>query len=330
MLKFTKRGIYCPRAHLYIDPWQPVGRAVVTHGHSDHARWGMGRYLCHPHTAAILRLRLGGAIAIQELEYEEAITINGVHISLHPAGHIIGSAQVRLEYGGEIWVVSGDYKLTHDGISVPFEPVRCHSFVTESTFALPIYHFPDPASVLSEINQWWRQNAVDGFNTVLLAYALGKSQTLLQHLDTGTGPVFLHGAVANVNAALEGIGYRFAGEHITADTDRATIKSAVVIAPPSALGSPWLKKLAPYRIALCSGWMQLRGTRRRRGVDRGFVLSDHADWEQLNQAVAATGAETIYVTHGYEGPFARWLREEKGLKAHEVHLQGDELMEGDL
>lgn len=315
---------------MYIDPWEPVGRAVVTHGHSDHARRGMGHYLCHPHTAVILRLRLGATIATEELEYGEAITVNGVRISLYPAGHIIGSAQVKLEYGGEVWVVSGDYKLTHDGISVPFEPLRCHSFVTESTFGLPIYRFPSRASVLSEINQWWRQNAADGFNTVLLAYALGKAQTLLHHLDTTTGPVLLHGAVANVNAALEGIGYRFAGEHITPDTHRSAVKGAAVIAPPSVFGSTWLKKLAPYRIALCSGWMQLRGTRRRRGVDRGFVLSDHADWEQLNQAVDATGAENVYVTHGYEGPFARWLREEKGLQAREVHLQGGEQMEGDL
>ncbi|MEC3879651.1 ligase-associated DNA damage response exonuclease [Parapedobacter sp. 10938] len=330
MLEFTKRGIYCPRADIYIDPWLPVQKALITHAHSDHARQGMGRYLCHPHTAAILRLRLGADTAIQQQEYGQIVTVNGVRISLHPAGHIIGSAQVRLEYSGEVWVVSGDYKLTRDGISAPYEPVSCHAFVTESTFALPIYRFLDPASVLSEINHWWRQNAAEGFNTVLLAYALGKSQVLLQHLDPSNGPVFMHGAVANVNAVLGGIGYRFAGEYIAPETDRAAIKGAAVVAPPSALGSPWLKKLAPFRIALCSGWMQLRGARRRRGVDWGFVLSDHADWDQLNRAVAATGAETIYVTHGYEGPFARWLREEKGLDAHEVHLQGEEPMGGDL
>ncbi|MGV3762588.1 ligase-associated DNA damage response exonuclease [Parapedobacter sp.] len=332
MLQFTKRGIYCPRANIYIDPWLPVEKAVVTHAHSDHARGGMGRYLCHRHTAAILRLRLGTAIAVQELEYGEMVTVNGVRISLHPAGHIIGSAQVRLEYRGEVWVVSGDYKLAQDDISTPYEPVRCHTFVTESTFALPIYRFPDPAAVLSEVNHWWQQNAADGFNTVLLAYALGKSQVLLQHLDLSTGPVFVHGAVANVNAVLGGIGYRFTGEWIPPGTDRVAARGAVIVAPPSAFGSPWLKKLVPYRIALCSGWMQLRGARRRRGVDRGFVLSDHADWDQLNQAVAATGADTVYVTHGYEGPFARWLREEKGLQAYEVHLQGgeSELMEDDL
>src|SRR5690606_28638646 len=174
MLQFTKRGIYCPQAGVYIDPWLPVDKAVITHGHSDHARWGMGHYLCHPHTAAILRLRLGKEIAVQPLEYGQEVTENGVRISLHPAGHIIGSAQVRLEYRGEVCVVSGDYKLLPDGISPAYEPVRCHTFVTESTFALPIYRFPEPASILSEINQWWRQNAAEGFNTVLLAYALGK------------------------------------------------------------------------------------------------------------------------------------------------------------
>ncbi len=330
MLKFTERGIYCPQAGLYVDPWEPVERAIVTHGHSDHARWGMGCYLCHRHTAPILRLRLGMDTAIQELDYGDVITINGVRISLHPAGHIIGSAQVRLEYRDEVWVVSGDYKLVHDGISAPFEAIRCHHFVTESTFALPVYRFPDPALVFSEINRWWVQNAVEGFNTVLLAYALGKSQTILHHLEPAIGPVFLHGAVANVNAALEHIGYRFMGERMTLETDRNVLKGAVIVAPPSALGSPWLKRLAPYRIASCSGWMQLRGARRRRGVDRGFVLSDHADWEQLNQAVAATAAETVYVTHGYEVPFSRWLREQQGLQAHEVHLQGTETMEGDL
>ncbi|WP_353197747.1 ligase-associated DNA damage response exonuclease [Parapedobacter defluvii] len=330
MLRFTERGIYCPRADVYIDPWQPVEKAIVTHGHSDHARWGMGRYLCHRHTAPILRLRLGMDIAIQELDYSEILTINGVHISLYPAGHIIGSAQVRLEHKGEVWVVSGDYKLTYDGLSERYEPVRCHHFVTESTFGLPVYQFLDPDTVFLEINEWCRRNASEGFNSVLLGYALGKSQTILLNLDTTIGPVFLHGAVVNVNAALSEIGFQFPGVHITPETDRKTIHGAIIVAPPSAFGSPWLKKLSPYRIALCSGWMQLRGTRRRRGVDRGFVLSDHCDWRQLNDAITATEAETVYVTHGYEGPLARWLREEKGLQAKEVHLQGSETAEDDL
>src|SRR5690606_30973953 len=241
MLKFTERGIYCPPADIYIDPWEPVEKAIVTHGHSDHARWGMGRYLCHVHTAPILRLRLGVDIAIQEMKYGEIVTVNGVRISLHPAGHIIGSAQIRLEYKGEIWVVSGDYKLVQDGLCAPYEPVRCHQFVTESTFGLPVYQFPDPATVFQEINRWWKRNADEGFNSVLLGYALGKSQTILKHLDTTIGPVFLHGAVANVNAALGEIGYEFAGERITPETDRKSITDAGMVVPPAACGSRWLK-----------------------------------------------------------------------------------------
>jgi len=330
MLKFTDRGIYCPQADLYIDPWLPVDRAVVTHGHSDHARWGMGRYLCHTHTAPILRLRLGEDITVQAVSYDEPVTENGVRISLHPAGHIIGSAQVRLEYRGEVWVVSGDYKLLPDGVSTPFVPVRCHHFVTESTFGLPVYRFQEPEAVIRDISGWALQNAGEGLNTVLLAYALGKSQILLHYLRTEGQPLLLHGAVANVNAALETAGFRFPGSRAATGAGSSPVEGAVIVAPPSALGSPWLRRFSPYRIAMCSGWMQLRGARRRRGVDRGFVLSDHGDWEQLNEAVDATGAEHVYVTHGYEAPFAQWLRERKGCRAYEVHLQGDETEEGDL
>lgn len=327
MLKFTDHGIYCPQADVYVDPWKPVDNAVITHGHSDHARWGMGRYLCHRDTEPILRLRLGADIVCQPVDYNENITVNGVRISLHPAGHIIGSAQVRLEYRGEVWVVSGDYKLTDDGLSRPYEPVRCQHFITESTFGLPIYRFPELHTVFADMNAWWAVNAAEGYNTVLLGYALGKAQVILQHLDATIGPVFLHGAVANVNGALATIGRGFPGERITAETDRRALKGAAIVAPPSALGSPWLKKMTPYRIAMCSGWMQLRGARRRKGVDRGFILSDHCDWDQLNRAVAATGAEHAYVTHGYETQFARWLREQHGIQATEVHLQGAEVAE---
>ncbi|SKB40011.1 putative mRNA 3-end processing factor [Parapedobacter luteus] len=330
MLKFTERGVYCPQADVYIDPWEPVERAIVTHGHSDHARRGMGRYLCHQHTALILRSRLGVDIVIQELAYQQAVSINGVRISLHPAGHIIGSAQVRLAYKGEVWVVSGDYKCVNDGVSIPYEPVPCHHFVTESTFGLPIYRFPQPGAVFSEINGWWAQNAAEGTNTVLLGYALGKSQVILRHLDTSIGPIFLHGAVANANAVLASAGYQFPGDYLIPETGRQTVKGAAIVAPPSALNTSWLRKLMPYRIALCSGWMQLRGTRRRKGVDRGFVLSDHADWDQLNRAVIATGAGDVYVTHGYEGPFARWLRDQHGLQASEVHLRGAATVEDEL
>ncbi|WP_343633989.1 ligase-associated DNA damage response exonuclease [Fluviicola sp.] len=318
MLKFTDKGMYCQPGKFYIDPWRPVDKALITHGHSDHARWGSKAYLCQHDTKPILKLRLGADISVESVSYGEPISINGVKVSFHPAGHIIGSAQIRMEYKGEIWVVTGDYKLADDGISAPFELVKCHHFVTESTFGLPIYRFDPPEKTYAEINQWWAQNAANGINTVLLGYALGKSQAILNALDPGNGPIFLHGAVANVNDALTESGYHFPGSRITAETDRKSIQSALIMAPPSAFGTPWLRKLAPYKVAMCSGWMALRGARRRKGVDKGFALSDHCDWNQLNEAILATGAEHVYVTHGYESAFSRWVREVHQLSAYEV------------
>ncbi|SEN58817.1 putative mRNA 3-end processing factor [bacterium A37T11] len=318
MLEFSDRGIYCPQADVYIDPWKPVGKAIITHAHSDHARPGSDVYLCQLHSTELLKQRLGFGIKVEGLEYGKHIQINGVDISLFPAGHIIGSAQVRLEYKGEIWVVSGDYKLTDDGISTPFEPVTCHHFITECTFGLPIYKFPDQQEVFDDMNRFWQDNACEGMNTVFIGYSLGKAQRIVQGLNAGIGPVFLHGAIANIHEALARQGFAFPGERVQGDTPKEQFYKAVIIAPTSALGSPWLKKFSPYRIGFCSGWMQLRGARRRRGVDRGFILSDHADWDQLNAAVKATGAQHIYATHGYQHVYAHWVREAYGLEGHEV------------
>lgn len=319
MLKFDTKGIYCPQADVYIDPWQPVNKALITHAHSDHARMGSNSYLCHLDSVPLLQLRLGADIRVQGLVYKEKITINGVEISFHPAGHIIGSAQVRLAYKGEIWVVSGDYKLQHDGISVPFEPVNCHHFFTESTFGLPVYHFPPPEQVHADINNWWQQNAEQGVNSVIIGYALGKAQRIIHHLDKNIGNIFVHGAVDNVNKILQAHGL-FSGNpvRIMPEMNKKDINGAMIVAPPSAIGTSWMNRFQPYSLGICSGWMQLRGARRRRSADRGFILSDHCDWEQLNTAVAATGAEHVYVTHGYQAVFSRWLREEKGLQAYEV------------
>lgn len=330
MLKFTDKGMYCQPGDFYIDPWRPVPKALITHGHSDHARWGSSAYLCHHDTKPILKLRLGAETNVESVSYGESITINGVKVSFHPAGHIIGSAQIRMEFKGEIWVVSGDYKLSDDLVSIPFEPVKCHHFVTESTFGLPIYNFEPPKETYARINRWWAENAEAGVNTVLLGYALGKSQAILHSLDTDIGPVFLHGAVANVNEALKEAGYYFPGTRITQETDRKSIRSALIMAPPSALGTPWIRKFAPYKVAMCSGWMALRGARRRKGVDKGFVLSDHCDWMQLNEAILATGAEHVYITHGYETAFARWVREVHNLNAYEVKTLFHEGEEEDL
>lgn len=318
MIQFRPEGIYCPQADVYIDPWKPVKKAIITHGHSDHSRWGNNHYLCHRLSKEILRLRLGQDISIQTLEYLEPISINGVQVSLHPAGHIIGSAQVKLEYKGEVWVVSGDYKVFNDGVSASFEPVKCNSFITESTFGLPIYDFSPFEEIYSEINTWWLKNVEEGFQSVIIGYSLGKAQNILSHLDPSIGKVFIHGAVANINDAFRLSGLDFRGERITGLTTKASLKGAIIVAPMSVIASPWLKKFQPYRIAVCSGWMALRGARRRYGVDKGFVLSDHCDFKQLNYAVQETGAENVYVTHGYQSIYAKWLREAYGLNAIEV------------
>ena len=273
-----------------------------------------------------MRLRLGQDIRLETLEYEETVDINGVEVSLHPAGHIVGSAQVKLTYQGETWVVSGDYKLEDDGFTVPYEPVRCHAFITESTFGLPIYRWQPQAEVMSEINEWWRGNQERGKASVIGAYALGKAQRIVDGVDREIGPILLHGAVYNVNEALIAAGVSLPHlPKVTADTDKEAIAQSLIIAPSSAFNSPWINKLKPYSLGIASGWMNIRGAKRRRAADRGFVLSDHADWPGLNRAIQETGAERIYVTHGFTAAFSRWLREQ-GLESQEVKT----LYEGEL
>lgn len=319
MLKFDSKGIYCEQAGIYIDPWLPVDKALITHAHSDHARPGSKSYICHHDSVALLKLRLGADINVSGVAYYESFYVNGVTISFHPAGHIIGSAQIRLEYKGEVWVVSGDYKLQQDYVSTAFEPVPCHHFITESTFGLPVYKFPSPHIVHDDINSWWQKNAEQDINSVIIGYALGKAQRIMHHLDDDIGPIYTHGAVDNINRTLIQSGMKLrSSTRVTPDMSKKDIKSAIIVAPPSAIGTPWMNRFAPYSLGICSGWMQLRGARRRRSADRGFILSDHCDWQQLNDAIKATGAENVYVTHGYKSAFAKWLREECGLNAYEV------------
>jgi len=326
LLQFTKKGIYCPQAKVYIDPWKAVDKALITHGHADHARWGSRHYLCHHHSKPILHYRLRTDAPIQSVEYGEKVVINGVDFSFHPAGHILGSSQIRVSYQGEVWVASGDYKLSADGLSTPFEPVRCHTFITESTFGLPIYKWKSSNEVFREINKWWRQNQVKGKTTILLGYSLGKAQNILQNVDATIGPIFTHGAIENINEIFRSNGIQLpATTKVTSEVDKMLFPKSLVVAPPSAAGSSWLRKFLPYEIGIASGWMGLRGARRRRSVDRGFVLSDHADWDGLNQAVAATGAERVVVTHGYTNIFTRWLTEQ-GYSANAVET----LYEGEL
>ncbi len=319
LLELTDLGLYCPPAGIFIDPWRPVDRAVITHAHSDHARWGMKHYLAHRDSKEVMRLRLGAEISLQTLDYQEKLEVNGVKISLHPAGHIPGSAQVRLEYQGKVAVVSGDYKVENDGLSTPFEPVKCHEFVSECTFGLPIYNWEPQSEIFSQINSWWQANAAEGRNSVLFAYSLGKAQRIIQNLEREIGEVFVHGAIWNTNQALITNGIPIWDvPKVTQDTPKNQFKGAMIIAPPSAMGTHWMKKFTPYRTGICSGWMAVRGNRRRRAADRGFVLSDHADWGGLIQAISATEAEKVYLTHGSTASFGRFLQEEKGIDAVEL------------
>jgi putative mRNA 3-end processing factor len=316
-------GLYCAPGDFYIDPWHPVDRAVLTHAHADHARPGSAKYLAAAHGAAVLRSRLGN-VALDLLVYGDKIDINGVKVSLHPAGHVLGSAQVRMEYGGEVWVVSGDYKLEADATCVAFEPVRCNVFITESTFGLPIYRWMPQRLVFDEINSWWKSNAEDGRASVLFGYAFGKAQRLLAGANPEIGPIFCHGAVEILNEAFRNSGVALPRTDRVGGLPGSDYRRALVVAPPSAQSTPWLKRFAKYSDGFASGWMQLRGARRRRGVDRGFVLSDHADWPGLLQAVAATGATRVIATHGYANVLARWLQQQ-GLQASTFDTEyGDE------
>ena len=329
LVTVTDDGLYCPAGGFHLDPWHPVPRAVVTHAHADHARAGCGRYLAAEPGRLLLRTRLGDAADVTTVPYGEPVDHHGVRVSFHPAGHVLGSAQVRLERRGEVWVFSGDYKLDPDPTCAAFEPVRCHTFVTESTFGLPVYRWDPPAELFAGINAWWRANRDAGKTSLVFAYALGKAQRVLAGIDPSIGPVFTHGAVEKVTRA-----YRESGVSLPPTTPVAEVAAVrgkakpwaggLVIAPPSAAGSVWARKFEPASEAIASGWMRVRGARRRKAVDRGFALSDHADWPGLLTAVKESGAGRVLVTHGFAAELARYLREQ-GLDAGVIATRyGDE------
>jgi putative mRNA 3-end processing factor len=305
----------------YIDPCGAVDRAIVTHAHSDHASPGSRAYLTASPGQALLRARLGPDAAIQPIDYGEAVTLGATRVSLHPAGHILGSAQVRIEHAGEVWVVSGDYKLAPDPTCAPFEPLPCHTFVTESTFGLPIFRWPAETEIRDALHAWWRANQDAGRASLLFAHPLGKAQRLLALLDPAIGPIYTHGAVEGFNRIYREQGIALAPTtHVEGN---GPWPPALVVAPPSAHGSPWERRFGPASTAFASGWMRIRGTRRRRSLDRGFVFSDHADWSGLLRAIEATGAPSVWVTHGYRAPMVRWLSE-RGLQALAVETRFEE------
>lgn len=320
LLELNDNGLYCAAGDFYIDPWQPVERAVITHAHADHSRPGSDSYLIAAPSLPVSRWRLGEDALIQTAEYGETVTINGVRVSFHPAGHILGSAQVRVEHKGEVWVASGDYKVSPDPTCTPFEPVPCHTFITEATFGLPIYRWPDQTEVFEQINEWWRQNQTDGKASVLYAYALGKAQRILAGINPAIGPIYVHGAVHNMNKMYAKAGVPLPETtYVSEAPKRTSWYSALVIAPTSARGSPWLRKFGKKSSAFASGWMLVRGQRRRRAVDRGFVLSDHADWPGLMQTIRDTGAERVMVTHGNTAVVAKYIYDELGIESYSLN-----------
>jgi putative mRNA 3-end processing factor len=324
LLEFTDCGIYCDAGKFYIDPWKPVDDAVITHAHADHAYTGHKQYLAHHLSREVLLYRLGD-IRLRTIEYGETITKNGVEITMFPAGHVIGSAQIRVSYKGEVWVVSGDYKTEDDGISTPFEPVKCHHFISECTFGMPVYSWKPQSQIFNEVNNWWRSNVSNGVATVIVGYSLGKAQRILQNLDLSIGNVYTHGVIENTNEALRRNGVVLnPTERITMQSSKEEVRKGIILAPPSSVGTPWMRKFGPYSFGYCSGWMALRGAKRRRAADRGFIMSDHADWNGLVSAIDATDCECVYLTHGYTASFTRYLNE-IGFNAREVHtLYGGE------
>lgn len=310
LIKLTEKGLYCKPGDFYIDPWLPVKKAVVTHAHADHTYRGNDFYLVPREGKRLSQIRIGGEAKIETERYGAVRTINGVKVSFHPAGHVLGSAQVRVEYKGEIWVISGDYKLMPDATCANFEPVKCHHFITEATFGLPIYRWKPTEFIFGEINDWWRTNREKGKASVIFAYSLGKSQRILNGIDRTIGNIYTHGAVERLTQAYRDTGIDLPPtKYVGAVENKKDFIGSLIVAPPSAHGSQWLKRFGNHSTGFASGWMMVRGARRRKAVDRGFVLSDHADWTELQTAIKSAEAETVYVTHGFIPELVRWLNE---------------------
>src|SRR5438874_4351451 len=329
LISLTARGLYCKQGDFYIDPWRPVDTAVITHAHSDHAYRGSRSYLVAKEGEQLARIRLDPESSISTQKYGESAVINGVKLSFHPAGHILGSAQVRVEYKGEVWVISGDYKLTPDATCTPFEPVKCNFFITEATFGLPIYRWPPPAQVFGEINDWWRRNQQREKASVIFAYSLGKAQRVLNGIDRSIWRIYTHGSVERLSRAYREAGIDLADTTYAGSvTKKKDFIGSLIVAPPSAQASTWLRRFGSQSTGFASGWMMVRGARRQRAVDRGFVLSDHADWPELNTAICETGADTVYITHGFVPELVRWLNE-NGFDAHALKTKfvGDDAPE---
>ena len=321
VLHYRKQGLYCPAADAWIDPPCPVKRAIITHAHADHARPGCGEYWACDQSETILKQRLGRDIKIHSINYGEEFRLGQAKLSLHSAGHVLGSAQVRIEVGDEVWLVTGDYKRCHDPSCEPFESVKCDVLITESTFGLPIYRWKSGKQVAREIYEWWRTETEHP--SLLFCYAFGKAQRVLAELKSLgiMEEVLLHGAVETITGHYREAGVDMVPTRPISELERKDpLKGRLIIAPPSAYKSPWMKRFKEPQTAFASGWMAVRGARRRRGYERGFVLSDHADWTGLIMTIKQSEAKTIYITHGQEDVLARYLTEVEGLNAFPLEM----------
>ena len=321
LIVLRREGLYCPSGDFYIDPWIPVERAVITHGHGDHARGGMGEYHGTRAGLPILQWRLGEQ-HYHAYEYGQRFALGDAVVSLHPAGHVLGSAQVRVECDGQVWVASGDYKRQPDPTCTPFEVVPCNTFITEATFGLPIYRWPGTPDVARDILAWRDHCAREGDAAVLLCYALGKAQRVLAELGALTDqPAHVHGAIAAGVEVYRSQGIAMLETRLVADADKgADFAGQLIFAPPSAAGSPWLRRFKRAQLGFASGWMRVRGNRRRRSYDRGFVISDHADWPDLLRTIVATGATRVIATHGNTDALIRVLND-RGIAAEAFSTQ---------
>jgi putative mRNA 3-end processing factor len=326
LITLTPEGLFCAQGGFHIDPWRPVARALITHGHSDHARPGSSAYHAARSGLGLLRRRLG-EVPLHGHAFGERLTFGEVTVSFHPAGHVLGSAQIRVEGGGEVWVVSGDYKRDADPSCEAFEVVPCDVLITEATFALPIYRWDPIERVMGELLAWWDGNAAAGRASVLFCYALGKAQRVLAEIGRRSErPVFVHGAIEALLDAYRAENVPLAPTRpVAAEAKGKSFAGELIVAPPAAFGAPWSRRFGDASTAFASGWMRVRGNRRRRGFDRGFVLSDHADWPGLLQTIRETGARRVLATHGYSDSLARYLRE-TGLAAEplETLFEGEE------
>ena len=319
LVRVTDRGLYCSAGDFYIDPWAPVSNALITHAHSDHARVGHQNYFATELSVPILKKRLGADIKIRGLNYREPITLGGVKVSFHSAGHILGSAQIRVDNGGPVWVISGDYKRDSDPSCAPFEVVPCDVFITEATFALPVYRWEPTEQIAAQIYAWWDRNRSANKASVLFCYALGKAQRLLAELAKITDrTVFTHGAVESLVEVYRQAGVAMCPTQKVSEAESPKkcqeFAGELILAPPSAQGSSWMRRFGDADTGFASGWMRIRGSRRRRGYNRGFSLSDHADWPSLLRTVKETGAKMVYATHGYSEILSRSLQE-SGIEA---------------